>query len=233
MRFGERIKEIQDMGTRMLKGPEAPTSNRRQHERYKPEEGVECPLGKLLDLSVGGLRAKSETRPLVREGQRFMMTIDAQGKSIKTPAQAVRVARYGIKHFEVSVRFDHPNGSVRASLDTLAKFGFVGDAFDSSGGTNETGSSGSSPGQSGRAKSSKPKGPKVSIDVPDPYRALGVSREADSKDIHQGFRDRARRFHPDVNPGPDAAVMFKRVNDAYKLLSNPEWRRTYDRLVPA
>lgn len=231
MRLGERLKELQDMGTRMLKGGESPTSNRRRHERYKPEEGVECPLGQLLDLSVGGLRAKSETRPLVREGQRFMLTIDAQGQSIKTPAQAVRVARYGLKHFETSVRFDHPNQGVRDALDSLAKFGFVGTPpplssggqTSSGGGTNKTRSS-----QSGKAKS-----PKVSIDVPDPYRTLGISRGADAEAIHQGFRERARRFHPDVNSGPDAAVMFKRVNDAYKLLSNPEWRKTYDRLVPA
>jgi curved DNA-binding protein CbpA len=63
----------------------------------------------------------------------------------------------------------------------------------------------------------------------DHYRTLGVSRSATLDDIKAAFREQAKRFHPDVNPGNAAAEeSFKRVNEAYTVLSDTAARTTYN-----
>lgn len=61
------------------------------------------------------------------------------------------------------------------------------------------------------------------------YSVLGVNKEASEKEIKQAYRKLARKFHPDVNPGDKAAEsQFKKVNEAYEVLSNKENRKKYD-----
>ncbi len=62
------------------------------------------------------------------------------------------------------------------------------------------------------------------------YDVLGISRDAEEKDIRQAYRRMARQYHPDVNPGDESAEeTFKRVNEAHSVLSDPEKRRKYDK----
>ncbi len=61
------------------------------------------------------------------------------------------------------------------------------------------------------------------------YDILGVSRNATDKEIRQAYRRLARKYHPDLNPGDaEAEKRFKRINEAYEVLSNPENRKKYD-----
>lgn len=65
--------------------------------------------------------------------------------------------------------------------------------------------------------------------VKDYYEALGVSRDATSKEIKSAFRKLARKHHPDANPGdPDADRRFKEISQAQDVLSDPDKRRLYD-----
>lgn len=64
----------------------------------------------------------------------------------------------------------------------------------------------------------------------DYYETLGVSRDADEKAIKKAFRKLARKYHPDLNEGDEAAEQkFKAVNEANAVLSDPEKRKQYDK----
>jgi len=63
----------------------------------------------------------------------------------------------------------------------------------------------------------------------DYYEVLGVSKDASDSDLKKAFRSLARKYHPDKNPDdPDSELMFKEVQEAYAVLSNPDQRRQYD-----
>ncbi len=69
------------------------------------------------------------------------------------------------------------------------------------------------------------------MDFKDYYEILGVPPNADKKVIQQTYRQLARKFHPDVNPGnKEAEEKFKTINEAYQVLSNEEQRKKYDEL---
>ena len=63
----------------------------------------------------------------------------------------------------------------------------------------------------------------------DYYEVLGVSREADEKELKKAFRSLARKYHPDKNDSPDADEKFKEIQEAYAVLSDSDKRRNYDR----
>jgi molecular chaperone DnaJ len=64
---------------------------------------------------------------------------------------------------------------------------------------------------------------------PDYYGALGVSRNAKDEDIRKAYRKLARKHHPDLNPGDKASEeRFKKVQEAYDVLSDPKKRPVYD-----
>src|SRR6516225_3476366 len=63
----------------------------------------------------------------------------------------------------------------------------------------------------------------------DLYIILQIGRTASVNDIKRAFRKLARRYHPDINPGDrHAEERFKRITEAYDILSDPLKREFYD-----
>lgn len=65
----------------------------------------------------------------------------------------------------------------------------------------------------------------------DYYKELEVPRTASDADIKKAFRRLARQYHPDANPNnPSAEERFKKISEAYDVLSDPAKRAKYDQL---
>ena len=64
----------------------------------------------------------------------------------------------------------------------------------------------------------------------DYYSVLGINKNASYEEIKRAFRRLAMRYHPDLNPDNslEAAEIFKNINEAYEVLSDPDRRKKYD-----
>lgn len=65
----------------------------------------------------------------------------------------------------------------------------------------------------------------------DPFVILGVSRDCSSSELRQAYRLLARRYHPDINAGPEAAAQMSRINLAYDRALEQVKRRARIRLT--
>jgi molecular chaperone DnaJ len=64
----------------------------------------------------------------------------------------------------------------------------------------------------------------------DYYDTLGVPRNADEKEIKKAYRNLARKYHPDVCKEPGAEDKFKKINEAYSVLSDDQKKAQYDNM---
>ena len=67
----------------------------------------------------------------------------------------------------------------------------------------------------------------------DYYKVLGLAKSATADEIKRAYRKLAVKYHPDKNPGNKAAEeKFKKVSEAYEVLSDPKKRADYDKFGP-
>ena len=63
----------------------------------------------------------------------------------------------------------------------------------------------------------------------DYYNILGLDRNANADQIKKAYRSKAQQYHPDKNPGDKSAEeQFKKVGDAFEVLSDPQKKQNYD-----
>ena len=63
----------------------------------------------------------------------------------------------------------------------------------------------------------------------DYYEVLGVPKDADDAAIKKAYRQLAKKYHPDINPGDkEEEAKFKEASEAYAVLSDADKRRQYD-----
>lgn len=63
----------------------------------------------------------------------------------------------------------------------------------------------------------------------DYYQVLGLNKEAGPDDVKKAYRKLALKYHPDRNPGNKSAEEnFKKISEAYAVLSDPEKKKQYD-----
>ena len=66
-------------------------------------------------------------------------------------------------------------------------------------------------------------------DKRDYYEVLGLDKSASDAEIKKAYRQQAKKYHPDLNPGDEVAeAKFKEVNEAYEVLSDSEKKSRYD-----
>jgi molecular chaperone DnaJ len=68
----------------------------------------------------------------------------------------------------------------------------------------------------------------MSTEMQDYYEVLGVSHDANAKDIKDAFRRLALKYHPDRNKSSEAEARFKEIAEAYAVLSDSDKRQQYD-----
>jgi curved DNA-binding protein CbpA len=67
------------------------------------------------------------------------------------------------------------------------------------------------------------------VNIPDPYKVLQVDPEAEDEVIEAAYRRLAKKYHPDVSPGPDAQDRMVRINQAWEMLKEPIRSAAVDR----
>lgn len=75
--------------------------------------------------------------------------------------------------------------------------------------------------------------------MPTHYEVLGVTSEATEEELRQSYRDCARQAHPDLHSGSQSADLdnphqrMAEINEAYRVLCDPDLRAVYDRSLEA
>jgi DnaJ family protein B protein 4 len=64
--------------------------------------------------------------------------------------------------------------------------------------------------------------------MPTHYEVLGVSNDADEKEIKKAYRALSLKYHPDRNSSEEAITKIQQVNEAYEILSDQGKRNQYD-----
>jgi len=60
------------------------------------------------------------------------------------------------------------------------------------------------------------------------YQVLGINQDASESEVRKAYRSLSLKYHPDRNPSEEAGELFRKINEANEVLSDPEKRKQYD-----
>ncbi len=186
---------------------------RRRYKRFHTEDfEISCDLGQVVDLSSHGMRILCQKKPAVKIGQKMSFVIAQGTKSLKVRGKIIRVKRVGLRRFETAVHFPSVDPQIADTLEKLGEKGLILKIP-----TKDSTSHGAS-------------GP-PQFEMLDPYKVLGVSKDASEETIRTTYRRLAKKFHPDISGHTGCIDKFSKIDSAYKFLRDPEVRRIYDKLM--
>lgn len=218
-----RRAESAVMFDRTTRGPISDASSDRRVEQRFETGHLTSSLGDVLDLSGSGVRVRCKGRPTLALGQSVEISLQGAEQRLRLSARVVRVRRTGLWSHQVGLQFCDLRPGMNAALASFAKYGFI----HTGGAPVRSQEPAQGPGALAPIAGRTPI--KVLLEIPDPYRALGIPPTASAEEVRAAYSRLARECHPDVAPGnPEAAERFSRLNGAYELLANPDERRRYD-----
>lgn len=179
---------------------------RRQKERAHPRiapEGLRSMFGRVLDISLSGVRVALEADAEVATGdlRTFWVRGSEGGIALRGRVRWMKDAK-GDEPRQCGLAFEAMTPALRAQLKALM-----------------AGRPGADPALA------------LQVEVEDLYLILGVTREASADELRRAYHTLARALHPDCSTSRDATERFTLISKAYKVLRDPELRARYDRML--
>lgn len=208
------------------RSPAHAVANPRRHERYRTT-ALSSRLGDVLDLSAGGARICSETKPALRTGDVLSLDIGSSRQRVQVSARVAWVKRTKWREWQFGIQFLSLPPAAADLLVELARFGFVTPRSAPSSASTASSASGASASSAGAA------GPRIDAraEIENLYAILEVDPAATTEQITHQYRALARLHHPDVSKEPDAAERFTLLTKAYSVLRDSRKRAKYDEMV--
>ncbi len=97
-----------------------PEKNARRHGRVRCQH-LMCSLGRIVDLSASGLSARTRAKPLYKNGQPIVVTVEGFEGPFDLPARVVWVRKVGFRNHEVGITFLAVSEQARAALIALGR----------------------------------------------------------------------------------------------------------------
>jgi DnaJ-domain-containing protein 1 len=176
---------------------------------------LSCLLGDVVDISRSGVQICCKSKPPFSEGAVTTLMFSFSGGKLPVSVQERwRKRRFLRRGYFIGMKFVSNSPNVMNAIESLVKFGFLcPDAVADE--------------EPKPAPKTKPKF-RVMVDLPDYYAVLSVPQHADGNQVHSAYRLLARQYHPDTNKDPGAQARFISICEAYKVLSDPDQRKSYD-----
>ncbi|MFG0330796.1 MAG: PilZ domain-containing protein [Phycisphaerales bacterium] len=92
----------------------------RRHGRLNCRD-LQCSLGEVVDISASGIRVQRKGKPHRHEGERFMITLEAERGPVEAPVHLVRVRRIGFRTYELGLEFDEMTPEQRTAITAVAR----------------------------------------------------------------------------------------------------------------
>lgn len=171
-----------------------------------------CELGEVADLSRGGVRIRGSGSAPAKLGDQVSIELCSPTDSMIVQGKVLRVVPGAFNRFEMGIKFDGLSLAQEEMVENLARFG------------------------SRRATQVADRAEQLrkltaALRMPDHYATLGVSPRATASQVQQAYRDLARKYHPDLSKDPESVKKFCAINDANRVLGDPQRRAEYDALV--